>query len=57
MQDKNIPKFLNFLLSAQCIEEPTDENRRKLNVEINRVVAYNDCCLSKRLKALRQAAF
>ena len=34
--------FVSFSdkIFAHCLEEPTDENRRKLNVEINRVVAY-----------------
>ena len=33
-----------------CLTRPTDENRRKLNVEINRVVAYKGQRHHKRLK-------
>lgn len=33
-----------------CLAEPSDENRKKLNTEINRVVAYRGQCHHKALK-------
>lgn len=33
-----------------CLADPTDENRKKLNTEINRVVAYRGQCHHKALK-------
>ena len=33
-----------------CLDAPTDENRKRLNVEINRVVAYKGQCHHKALK-------
>ena len=37
-------------LLLECLTEPTDENRQKLNAEVNRVVAHRGQCHHKALK-------
>ena len=40
----------NFEILINCLSNPTDENRKKLNAEINRVVAYRGQSHHKALK-------
>lgn len=44
--------FISFdcKVLTNCLADPTDENRKKLNCEINRVVAYRGQCHHKVLK-------
>ena len=48
--------FISFdcEILIRCLADPTDENRSKLNVEINRVVAYRKQCHHKALKKIFQ---